>query len=64
MRVMFLVSWVWVLTWVGTTSERAGTRRTSSKVKASGRGKVNIRSILMLPAPFSSVWVGRSFWLL
>jgi hypothetical protein len=40
--VMSLVSWVCVLTCVGTTSDKAGTSRTSSKVKASGSGVVNI----------------------
>ena len=40
--VMRRVSWVWVLTWVGTTSLYAGTSRTSSKVRASGIGVVII----------------------
>ena len=38
-KLMLRVSCVWVLACAGITSERAGSRRTSSKVRASGTGK-------------------------
>ena len=46
LSVMLRVSWVWVLTWLGTTSLKAGTSRTSSKVRASGIGEGIISSVL------------------
>src|SRR4051794_29417360 len=44
---------VWVSTWAGTTSLRAGTRRTSSKVSASGTGNSIMAFLRDTAAPAS-----------
>src|SRR6266568_3615315 len=59
--VMFLVSWIWVATWVGTTSLYAGTSRTSSKVRASGMGVMIICSrctLFVLRCSLRKAWAG------
>ncbi len=50
-REMSLVSWVLRSTWLGCTSEKPGTSRTSSKVRACSRGKVSMRSLFPDPQP-------------